>query len=75
MHKMLFSHFVHKYDYILVSEHFSFAKIIHPPDRCGNQEADLNSMSITQVHLVLGTIKDNSKMCFVTTQCHRCLKF
>ena len=34
--KSLFlSTFVHTFLYILVSEHFSFAKIIHPPDRCG----------------------------------------
>ena len=26
---------VHKFVYIPVSQHFSFAKIIHPPDRCG----------------------------------------
>jgi hypothetical protein len=33
-------------------------------------------MIITQVHLVLGTIKDHSKMCsLVTAQCHRCLQF
>ena len=29
------SNFVHTFVYIPVSEHFSFAKIIHPPDRCG----------------------------------------
>ncbi|KAK6302694.1 hypothetical protein J4Q44_G00270490 [Coregonus suidteri] len=34
--KSLFlSNVVHKSVNILVSEHFSFAKIIHPPDRCG----------------------------------------
>jgi hypothetical protein len=54
--------------YIPVSEHFSFAKIIHPPDRCGISRRSLNSMIITQVHLVLGTIKGHSKMCNVTTQ-------
>jgi hypothetical protein len=61
--------------YIPVSKHFSFAKKIHPPDRCG-MSSWLNSMIITQVHLVLGRIKGHTKMCsFVTTQCHRCLKF
>ena len=33
--KAYFSHFVHKFVYIVVSEYFSFAKITHPPDRCG----------------------------------------
>ena len=34
--KSLFcSNFVHKFVYIPVSDHFSFAKIIHQPDRCG----------------------------------------
>jgi hypothetical protein len=64
---LLRSNFVHKYIYIPVSEHFSFAKIIHPPGRCGISRSWLNSMIITQVHLVLGTIKGHSKMfCFVT---------
>ena len=57
-----------------VSQHFSFAKIIYPPDRCCISTKRLNSMIITQVHLVLGT-KYHSKMSFVTTQYHRCLKF
>jgi hypothetical protein len=35
MHEKLLSKFVHKFVYISVSEHFSFAKKIHPPDRCG----------------------------------------
>ena len=63
--KSLFlSNFGHKFIYIPVSEPFSFAKIIHPPDRCGIAR---NSMIITQVHLVLGTIKGHFKMCsFVT---------
>ena len=56
------SNFVHKFVYIPVSEHFSFAKIIHPPDRCGISRSLLNIMIITQVHLVLGTIKSDSKM-------------
>ena len=60
--------FVHKFVYIHVSEHFSLAKIIHPPDRCGISRSWLNSMIITQVHLVLGTIKWHSKMCSFATQ-------
>jgi hypothetical protein len=61
------SNVVHKLVYIPVSEYFSFSKIIHPPDRCGITRSWLKSMSITQVHLVLGTIKMHSKMCrFVT---------
>jgi hypothetical protein len=68
--KSLFlSNFVHKFVYIPVSEHFSFAKIIHPLDSCGISRSWLNSMIITQVHLVLGTMKGH------TTQCHRYLKF
>ena len=73
--KSLFlSHFVHKCIYIPVSEHFSFAKIIHPPDRCDISKSWLNSMIITQVHLVLRT-KGHSKICSChTTQCNRCFK-
>ena len=36
--------FVHNCLYILVSEHFSFAKRIHPPDRCGISRTRLNSI-------------------------------
>ena len=57
---------VHKFVYILVSENFSFAKIIHPPDRCGISRSWLNSIIITQVHLVLGT--KGHKMCSFVTQ-------
>ena len=61
--KSLFlSDFVHKFVYITVSEHFSFAKIIHPTDRCGISRSWLNSRIITQVHFVLGTIKGHSKV-------------
>ena len=44
---------VHKIIYIPVIEHFSIAKIIHPPDRCGISRWCLNSTIIKQVHLVL----------------------
>ena len=66
---------MHKFVYIPVSEHFSFAKIIHPLDRRGISRKLLNSMIIAQVHLALGTIKgnENVQLCH-TTQCHRCLK-
>jgi hypothetical protein len=33
--KAYFSNFGHKFVDIRVSEHFSFPKITHPPDRCG----------------------------------------
>ena len=67
--KSLFlSNFDHKFVYIPVSEHFSFANIIHPPDRCDISKSCLNSIIITQVHLVLGTIKGHSKMCSFVTQ-------
>jgi hypothetical protein len=59
---------VHKFVYIPVSEHFSLAKMTHPPDRLAYQEADLSGMIITEVHLVLGTIKGHSKMCSFVTQ-------
>ena len=51
--------------------------LIHPPDTCGISWSWLNGMILTQMHLVLGTIKGPSKMCSFchTTQCHRCLKF
>ena len=51
-----------------VGAHFSFAKIIHPPDRCGISRSWLNSVIITQVHVGLGTIKGHSKMCSFVTQ-------
>ena len=61
-HKTLFLlNVVHKFVYIPVSEDFSIAKIIHPPDSCGISRSWLNSKIITQVHLVLGTIKGHSK--------------
>ena len=59
---------MHRFVYIPVREQFSFAKIIHPPDRCGISRSWLNSVIITQVHLVLGTIKGHSKMCGFVTQ-------
>uniref|UniRef100_A0A4W5QZQ4 Uncharacterized protein n=1 Tax=Hucho hucho TaxID=62062 RepID=A0A4W5QZQ4_9TELE len=33
--KAFLSNFVHRFVYIPVSVHFSFAKMIHLPDRCG----------------------------------------
>ena len=67
--KSLFlSNSVHKFVYITVSEHFSFAKIIHPPDRCGISRSWLNNMVVTQVHFVLGTIKGHSEICSFVTQ-------
>jgi hypothetical protein len=57
-----------KFVYIRLSEHFSFAKIIHPSDKCGISRSWLNSMIIIQVHLVLGTITGHSKMCSFVTQ-------
>jgi hypothetical protein len=46
----------YKFVYIPFSKHFSFAKILQPPDRCVKSRSWLNSMLITQVH-ILGTIK------------------
>ena len=61
---LFFSNVVHKFVYIPhFTDHFSFAKIIHPPDRWGISRSWLNSMIITQMHLVLGKIKGHSKMC------------
>jgi DNA-directed RNA polymerase subunit N (RpoN/RPB10) len=66
--KLIFlSNCVHTCVYIPVSEYFSFAKIIHPPDRCGISRICLNSMIITQVHIVLET-KGHAKMCSFVTQ-------
>ena len=62
------SNVAHKFVYIPVSENFYFAKIIYPPDRCGISRSWLNSVIITQVHLVLGTIKGHSKMSSFVTQ-------
>ena len=41
------SNFVHKCVYIPVCELFSFAKRIHPPDRCDISRSWINSMIIT----------------------------
>lgn len=45
-----------------VSENFSFAKLTHPPHRCGRSRYWLNCMITAQVCL-LPTIKGCSKMC------------
>ena len=79
--------FSNKCVYIPVSEHFSFAKIIltgvayQEADltawslhRCGLSRSWLNSMIITQVHLVLRKIKSHSKMFSFVTQHNRCFK-
>ena len=68
MKSLFLSNVVNKCVYIPVSEHFSFAKIIHPHNRCSVSRSWFNSMIITQVHLVLGTIKALSKMCSFVTQ-------
>ena len=47
-----------------ISQKYSLAKIIHPPDMCGISR----SMIITQVQLVLGTIKGHYKMNSFATQ-------
>ncbi len=52
----------------VVSEHFSFAEIIHPPHMCGILRCWLDSMIIAQVFLRLATIKGHSKMCCFITQ-------
>lgn len=46
----------------------AFVKIVHPLDRCGIISSGLNSMIITQGHLLLGTIKGNSTICSFVTQ-------
>ena len=46
-----------KFVYFPVIEDLLFAKITHPTDRCGISRSSLNSMIVTQVHLVLGTIR------------------
>ncbi len=53
---------------ICVSEHFSFAEIIHPPHRCGISRCWLDSMVIAQVCLRLVTIKGHSKIYSFITQ-------
>ena len=71
---LILSNFGHKFVNIPVIEDFSFAKLIRPPDRCGISRSWFNSMLITQVHIVVGTIKGHSKMCSFVTQRHSCLK-
>ena len=67
-HKKLISlHFWHKFVYIRVSEHFSFAKIIHPPPTCVISRSSMIKRH-DQVHLVLWTRKGHSKMCSFVTQ-------
>jgi hypothetical protein len=51
------SNSVHKFGYIPVGEHFPIAKVIHPPASCSVSRIWLNRMIITQVQLVLRTIK------------------
>ncbi len=46
---LFLSNIVHKSVEICVSEHFSFAEIIHPPHRCGISICRLDSMIIAQV--------------------------
>ncbi len=65
---LFLSNIVHKSVLICVSEHFSFAEIIHPPHRCGISRCWLDSMIIAQVCLRLATIKGHSKMCSFITQ-------
>ncbi len=60
---------VHKSVLICVSEHLSFAEIIHPPHRCGISRCWVDSMIIAQVCRRLATIKDPSKMCSFTVLC------
>ncbi len=63
---LFLSNIVHKSVLICISEHFSFAEIIHPPHRCGISRCWLDSMIIAQVCLRLATIKGHSKMCSFT---------
>ncbi len=63
---LFLSNIVHKSVLICVSEHLSFAEIIHPPHRCGISRCWLDSMVIAQVCLRLATIKGHSKMCSFT---------
>ncbi len=63
---LFLSNIVHKSVLIRVSEHFSFAKIIHPPHSCGISRCWLDSMIIAQVCRRLATRKGHSKMCSFT---------
>ncbi len=65
---LFLSNIVNKSVLICVSEHFSFAEIIHPPHRCGISRCWWDSMIIAQVCLRLATIKGLSKMCSFITQ-------
>ncbi len=65
---LFLSNIVHKYVQICVSEHFSFADIMHPPHKCGISRCWLDNMIITQACLRLATIKGHSKMCSFITQ-------
>jgi hypothetical protein len=58
---------MHKFVDIPDCEHFSFAKIIHLSG-VEYQEADLKSLIITQVLLVLGNIQGHSETCVFFTQ-------
>jgi hypothetical protein len=69
IHTNTFSNLVH----IPISEHFSFAKIMSHLSGGWISRRWLNSMIITQVHLVPGTIKA-TKMWSCVTQRHRCIK-
>ena len=47
--KACVSNVVHKFVYIPVSEHFSFAKLIHPPDRCCISRSWLTGMQTSRL--------------------------
>jgi hypothetical protein len=60
------SNVVHTFVYIPVSEHFSFAKIIHPPDRCGIKKLNKQHDHYTGAPCAGGTLKGHTK-CYVLT--------
>lgn len=51
-----------------ISEHLSYAEIIHPLYRCGISRCRLNTMIMAQTCFRLATIKGHSKMCSFITQ-------
>jgi hypothetical protein len=68
--KIFISKVMHEFVNIPVSEYFSFAKIIHPPDRCGISESwwIKTAWPLHRCTLCWGQEKATLKMCSFVTQ-------
>ncbi len=60
---LFLSNIVHKSVYICVSEHFSFAEIIHPPHRCG-----ISRCYILEWSFIVASLRHTSAIIMLTNQ-------